>query len=102
MLAAEAARHSCLRSFVSTATSSENEMFLGMEEDMKSMKKTQEEARHEDMSTECPRQQLCFGKWTWEAVVAARLETMPPAEAFKITSARTGFGKQKNVVDGIL
>ena len=27
------------------------------------------------------RQQLCFGKWTWEAVVAARLETMPPAEA---------------------
>ena len=46
MLAAEAARHSCLRSFVSTATSSENEMFLGMEEDKKSMKKTQEEARH--------------------------------------------------------
>lgn len=41
---AEAARHSCLRSFVSTATSSEMEwnvfVFLGMEEDMKSMKKT--------------------------------------------------------------
>ena len=57
----------------------------------------EEDTRRSKTSSEAlsHRQQLCFGKWTWEAVVAARLETMPPAEAFKITSARTGFGKQK-------
>lgn len=79
MLAAEAARHSCLRSFVSTATSSEMKCFWEWkrhevnEEDTKRSKTSSEALSH--------RQQLCFGKWTWEAVVAARLETMPPAEA---------------------